>query len=665
MQSRSNRKAGTFGWSLVHRPLLALAAMALCAVMPARADSVNSPNITLNTDTNRVVGSGNGAGNVSIVVNTITVAETQLPEYSSGAGRSITLSARPGFQFDPTSNVTAQSATIGINGLAVNAVATLTPTGVANEALVFNLTSGTNTTVQDIIRINGVRVRILSAAGAAGPAQTTLALTTSAAGGAFTDQGVVAANITRGAPDRLRFAVQPGDSQAGASLLPSVAIVDFGGNIVNNDARTISLAIQDNPGAATLLGTAQRTSVNGVATWTDADALRVTTAAAGYTLRATHDGASFLTSDAATSDDFDITAGDPGRLVVSLQPADTAAGQPILINVSALDEFDNLAATPVDVTLDSAVNPGGWPLLVDTSLTKPTAGGVASWTAADNLRINKAITDYRLSASGLSATVFTDLFNIAPGAPASLRFVEQPSDSVEDEAVDPAPSVEVIDLFGNRVDSSASVQLGLVGSACSASLTGNVVAATDGLATFAALELSSACDNVILAAESAGLIGTISNAFDVQATPPVATRLRFSQQPVDTEVGGPLLVQVTVFDQFDRPFTAASVAVSLSLATNPAATALLVDSTLTKQTTNGVATWAAADNLRINAAGDGFQLAASGVGAPAASDAFDVFDPNVIDPNACGTCGVGAQLAFLPLVMFGVLARGRLGPRRR
>ncbi|MFN0134612.1 MAG: hypothetical protein ACKVS9_00675, partial [Phycisphaerae bacterium] len=103
----------------------------------ALADSVNSPNITLNVDTNRAT--GNGAGNVAITINTITVAETTLPEYSSGSGKVITIKARPGFQFDPTSNVTVQSATIGFNNGGINAVATVTPTGAADEVLTFAL----------------------------------------------------------------------------------------------------------------------------------------------------------------------------------------------------------------------------------------------------------------------------------------------------------------------------------------------------------------------------------------------------------------------------------------------------------------------------------------------------------------------------------------------
>jgi hypothetical protein len=105
----------------------------------AAADSVNSPNITLNVDTNR--STGPGAGNVAVAINTITLAEISLPEYSAGSGQAILLAARPGFQFDPTSAVSAQSTTIGFNGGAINVAAPVTPTGAANEVLTFTLTS--------------------------------------------------------------------------------------------------------------------------------------------------------------------------------------------------------------------------------------------------------------------------------------------------------------------------------------------------------------------------------------------------------------------------------------------------------------------------------------------------------------------------------------------
>ena len=76
----------------------------------------------------------------------------------------------------------------------MNEPALIVPTA-ATTALVFELTSGTDPAVQDIIRIEGIKLLIAGPEGAVGPAQTTLALTTSTAGGSFTEQGIVAATI--------------------------------------------------------------------------------------------------------------------------------------------------------------------------------------------------------------------------------------------------------------------------------------------------------------------------------------------------------------------------------------------------------------------------------------------------------------------------------------
>ncbi len=484
----------------------------------ALADSVNSPNITLNVDRNRVGGAG--AGNTSVAINTITVAETMLGEYSAGTGRNITIAVRPGFQFDPTSNVTAQSATLGFNGNALNVATVLTPVGAADEVLTFNFTSASaqSSTTQDIIRINGIKLLIRSAAGAAGPAQTTLAITTAPAGGAFTDQGIVAANITRGVADHLAFAVEPSISGAGDDLLPVVRIADFGGNTVLNDNRNITLAIQTNPGAATLFGTATKATTTGLATWATADHLHINTAGTGYTLRATHDGASFQTSDSVDSIGFNIVAGSPGGLVFLTQPVDTVAGANILVAVSILDDLGNVVTSSSDpITLDASINPLQWPLLVATSLTKNAVNGVATWSAADELRINKAVEGYSLAASGVGAPIESDAFNILPGDASLVRFVQSPPDGRAGVALDPAVTAEIVDEFGNRTDTAAQMTLELLSAPCGGSISGTTATSAAGLATFGNVKLNKACDDDIISASVTGLVAAVSDPFTIDA----------------------------------------------------------------------------------------------------------------------------------------------------
>lgn len=610
----------------------------------ARADSINSPNITMNVDTNRAAGPG--AGGVPVTINTITLAELSLPEYSSGADKSLRLQVRRGYQFDPTSPVSIESATVGFNGAAVGTPILLVPSGTANEILTFVLTSGTSTTVQDIIRINGIKLLIADATGAAGPAQVTMSVTTTGIGGAFTDQGIVAANLTVGAPDRLVFVAQPGSTTANGDLLPAVKMVDFGGNIVRNSPRNISLAFGENPGGATLEGVTTLPTVDGVATWSDADDLRIATAGAGYTLQASQDGAAFLSADSVESGRFDITAGPANHLVISTQPVDTIAGETLLVGVIVRDAADNLVtAPPVDITLDAAPNLTTWPLLVDTSLTKSTVNGVATWDATDRLRIQKAIADYRLLASGVGAGVESDPFDITPAPPAALRFVQQPSDVEVSAIMQPAVSVEITDAFGNRSAELSAVELTLR-STCEGGLSGGSAPAATGLATFEALRVDTSCENVTLEAAAGNLPRIASEPFDVLALP--AVRLRFVQQPTTTEEGATVAppVSLEIIDAAGQRVDSQAT-VTLSLVSSCGG----VLSNASAEAVGGLATFAAL-TIDTPCAGAALEAASEGL-TGVTSNAFDVTaaPPPPVEAITCGACGAGAPVASVPLLM--------------
>jgi hypothetical protein len=118
--------------------------------------------------------------------------------------------------------------------------------------------------------------------------------------------------ITPGPAFGLVFTVQPVSTPLGAPLLVQVAIVDSFGNVVVNDDRAISLALQDNPCGATLYGTTALLSVNGLATWTAIHGLNITVPCTGYALQASHSGPPFGGSDTVVSAAFNIllTLGD-------------------------------------------------------------------------------------------------------------------------------------------------------------------------------------------------------------------------------------------------------------------------------------------------------------------------------------------------------------------
>jgi len=493
--------------------MLAALVMVVCGAGIATADSVNSPNITLHVDTNRNV--GNGAGNVPVAVNTITLAEIAPGEYGAGGGQAFVLRTRDGFAFDPSSPVTVQSDTIGFNGEPLGEVVSTTP-AVGEDTIIFELTTGASTAVQDIVRVNGVKLFIAAPEGAVAPALTTLELTTSLADGAFTDQGIVAAAIQTGAADRLVFSAEPADAQAGAALLPAVSIVDFGGNIVPDEDRIIALALLENPGQTALQGVVAAPSDAGVVAWTEADQLRIETSGAGYTLRASQGGDPFLTSDTADSEPFTIASGPVSSLAFASQPTDAAAGEAILVTVSARDAFGNLVPDAGAVTLALGENPIGAELLGE-SLTKNAVGGLATWEVADALRITTTAEGFTLVASGPGDPVESDAFAVRPAAASVLRFLQEPVDVTEAASLAPPVIVESLDAFGNRATAfTDGVTLSVASTSCGgALLDGATVSAVDGLATFPNLTITPSCTDGVLAASASGLGSTTTAPFDV------------------------------------------------------------------------------------------------------------------------------------------------------
>ncbi len=146
-------------------------------------------------------------------------------------------------------------------------------------------------------------------------------------------------DIQPGPADHLAFTTQPVDTRVADPLLPVVTIQDEFNNTVTGDDRNITLEIQNDPtgGGATLDGTATVQSNDGVATWTAAQALNIDVTGDGYTLRASHAGQDFATSDTVDSNAFNITQG--------------TAAQPTLDGVADGDGQAALGNAVVDVTV--------------------------------------------------------------------------------------------------------------------------------------------------------------------------------------------------------------------------------------------------------------------------------------------------------------------------
>ncbi len=198
--------------------------------------------------------------------------------------------------------------------------------------------------------------------------------------------------ITAAAPAQLVYTMQPSDAVAGLAIAPAmqVEVRDQFGNLVATATNTVTLAIQNNPGGATLGGTTSAAAVSGVVTL---GTVSLDRSGSGYTLVANAAG---LTG--AISAAFNIVPAAASRLAITSHPASAVAGQPFSspVVVEAQDAFGNLQpAFTGTVALAIGTNPSGGTLSGTTS-TAATGGG-ASFAG---LGIDNPGNGYTLVASG-------------------------------------------------------------------------------------------------------------------------------------------------------------------------------------------------------------------------------------------------------------------------
>ena len=162
------------------------------------------------------------------------------------------------------------------------------------------------------------------------------------------------------------------------------------------------------------------------------------------------------------------------------------------------------------------------------------------------------VTDGSIGNSGLSVTVSAAAAN-------KLAFAQQPTDTVAGQTITPAPTVRVIDQFGNLTSSTAGVSLTPSSSTLSGTASKPAVA---GLAHFDDLSMTDAGSHT-LAAASTGLAGATSSSFSISAA--AGNKLVFTTNPQTATAGvnsGTLTVQRQ--DQFDNPATNGPLTVNLT-----------------------------------------------------------------------------------------------------
>jgi len=242
----------------------------------------------------------------------------------------IVLSAPTNLEFNTaqvcTANITAGDLDLGGGaGTDVTAVPTA-------STITFTVVPGGASSVATTIQFENIQLRptVQNCSTAGAGDRSDIQVTCSGGNNLNVATNVVDVTVVAGALNKIGFSTEPITTTAGQALVPAVALQDQCSNTVASAGPlTITLAIENNPGNAALLGTRQLATSSGVATWTGGENLRINVEENGYTLRATTDTLAHVTSAA-----FNINAAVKSAVRFVQHPSDAVAGVVIAPDVT-------------------------------------------------------------------------------------------------------------------------------------------------------------------------------------------------------------------------------------------------------------------------------------------------------------------------------------------
>jgi len=230
-----------------------------------------------------------------------------------------------------------------------------------------------------------------------------------------------------------------------------------------------------------------------------------------------------------TATDGSLTPATSGSLTISAGAAATVSvvsGSTQSATVAAA--FSNPLVALVALVTDAYANPVSG---ATVTFTAPATGGSGTFTNAS--RITTAVTG---SNGQATASVFTANTTAGPcsvtaiagsgsatfaltntaAAANKLAFGQQPSNTVAGVAISPAPTVRILDQFGNLTSSTASVTIAIGTNPSAGTLSGTkTVDAVNGVAPFSELSIDRAGNGYTLRATSSGLTSIESKVFNI------------------------------------------------------------------------------------------------------------------------------------------------------
>ncbi len=309
------------------------------------------------------------------------------------------------------------------------------------------------------------------------------------------------------------------------------------------------------------------------------------------------------------------------KLIFSQEPPATGSAGIALspaVTVSVEDQFGNAYTADSSSTVQLTLNGGTFAGGGDTA-TATVSNGVATFGGGVNNLVISASGTYTLTATdGALTSTTSSSFFIADSA--KLGFLQQPTQTVAGDNVNPAVTVAIQDQAGNTITSDTSTVIlsfnqGSQGSFANGSTT-IAAQAVNGVATFNNLAIDTTGSYTLVATDG-GLQQAQSNSFNIVA---VASQLVITQQPENTYVGEAVnpSVAVSLEDGFGNIATSNTDNVTVTL---NGGTFFGSATTATVAAVNGVASF---NNLVVTAAGS-YTLTASDSGLPSAtSNSFTI-----------------------------------------
>jgi hypothetical protein len=391
-------------------------------------------------------------------------------------------------------------------------------------------------------------------------------------------------NVTPGNPAGLAMVAQPpATATSGVPLAPapSVGLVDVSGNSVPRLGTTVTVAAT---GGATLGGTtSQATAPSGIATF---PGLSLSGAAGSYQLAFSSAGLTGVSSSAIA---LSVAAPASG-LSITTSPSAAVANDVVFSQQPAIQLVDGSSApvATAGVAVTAAIKSGQGALL-GTLTVNTNSAGLATFT---DLRIQGLVGTRTIEfTSGALTPAESGAISVSAGTAKSLQLVRDvPASVAVQEVFNPAPSVRLLDISGNPVDSTGvMIQVSLA--PAGATLGGTTTQATvaGGSATFPGLSLNGAggtytltfSGTALTSVPSSGvtLIAPANLTITVQPSASAGNNAPFNQQPV---------VQVT--DASGAGKAGVTVSSAVVMVTGP--NSVVLGGTTTQTTGNGgIATW--------------------------------------------------------------------------